>query len=298
MNNTICLSIGLSPAIQKTLLFSSFKKGDVNRSESYLTDPSGKCINVCRVLSQSGINVECLTVVGKENRREFEGLCDRDLLDVTMVETTGRIRTCTTLVETESNICSEIVVNEPELVTPEEEGIFKSVFLKKLSGQLKCVIISGSRLKGFSEDLIPFMVRKIKERKILLFADYKGIDLRNSLVSEDLSSDYIKINEGEFFDTFSHYFDLREGLIDISLKYDSVFIISRGSRSVLVAENGKIMEIPCKIIKAINPIGSGDAMTAGLAQGIIGGLSLKEAVEKGRDYGALNAMNIHPGSIQ
>ncbi len=298
MNDTICLTIGLSPAIQKTLLFNSFKKGDVNRSESYLTDPSGKCINVCRVLSQSGIDVECLTVAGRENRGEFEGLCHRDLLKVTLVETTGRIRTCTTLVETESSICSEIVADEPELITPEEEEVFKSVFLKKLSSQPKCVIISGSRLKGFSEDLVPFMVREIKERKILIFADYKGIDLRNSFISERLAPDYIKINEGEFFDTFSHYSDLREGLVDISLKYNSVFIISRGSRSILVAENGKIMEIPCKMVNAINPIGSGDAMTAGLAQGIISGLSLKEAVQKGGDYGALNAMNIHPGSIK
>ena len=58
------------------------------------------------------------------------------------------------------------------------------------------------------------------------------------------------------------------------------------------------MEVPSKKIKALNPIGSGDSMIAGIIQGILEGLSLIDAVEKGRDYGALNALNIHPGRIK
>ncbi len=37
-----CLAVGLSPAIQKTLLFSDFQLGEVNRNESYVTDAAGK----------------------------------------------------------------------------------------------------------------------------------------------------------------------------------------------------------------------------------------------------------------
>lgn len=292
-----CLTVGLSPAIQKILLFNNFKQGEVNRSHSYLTDAAGKCVNVCRVLTQGGMNASCLTVAGRENRTEFENLCRRDSLDLSTVETSGRVRICTTLVETENNRCSEIVVNEPEAITEDEELAFKNVFLKILSQGYRSVIISGSRLKGFSENIIPFIVKAAKEQKVLLFTDYKGIDLISSFINKDICPDYIKINEQEFIETFKDCKNLKDGLKEVSLKYKSVFIISRGSLSTIVADRGNLFEVESKLIKALNPIGCGDAMMAGLAQGILEGLQLKEAVIKGRDYATLNALSIHPGWI-
>lgn len=297
-NKPYCLTVGLSPAIQKTLLFKKFRQGEVNRSERYLTDASGKCINVCRVLTQGGVNAECLTIAGRENRAEFEDLCRRDSVKITIVETSGRVRICTTLIETDLSNYSEIVANEPELISFEEEELFKSAFLNKIRSRFKAVVISGSRLSGFSERIIPFMVEETKQRKILLFADYKGIDLKNSFISEEIRPDFININEEEFLDTFAQFSTLEKGLKEISQKYQTVFIISRGADSTTVADKGEIMEVPSKKIKALNPIGSGDSMIAGITQGILEGLSLIDAVEKGRDYGALNALNIHPGRIK
>jgi hypothetical protein len=39
------------------------------------------------------------------------------------------------------------------------------------------------------------MVSEAKERKVLVFADYRGEDLRNSFINGENRPDYIKINE-------------------------------------------------------------------------------------------------------
>lgn len=291
------LAVGLSPAIQKTVIFKNFREGEVNRSERYYIDAAGKCINVCRVLMQGGMDVSCLTIAGTENRVEFEALCVRDELNILTIETSGRVRTCTTIVNLEKNNSTELVVNEPEIITGSEEEAFKSSFQRKIDEGFRCIIISGSRAKGFSNEIIPLMVKDSIERGRLVIADFRGEDLKRSFISHSIRPDYIKINEEEFYETFPEYPSLKEGLSKISNEYNCAFIITRGALSTIAAQKGEVFEIDSRLIDAVNPIGCGDSMTAGLAQGILEGLSLKEAVEKGRDYATRNALSIHPGWI-
>jgi len=300
MKNNQCdfLAVGLSSAIQKTVVFDTFHEGEVNRSSLYYSDASGKAVNVCRVLTQAGKSVFCLTIAGGDNRSYFEELCSRDSLAVSSVIIPGRVRICTTVLNREKNICTELVVEEPEEATVEAEENFKNAFLLRLEKKYKCLIISGSRKKGFSDKIIPFMVGKAKEKGMTVIADFRGDDLVNSCISGTIRPDYIKINEEEFFQTFSGYNDLERGVREQSGKYNSSFIITRGDRSTLVAEKGVLTEIECKLIDAVNPIGCGDAMTAGLARGIMEGRTLVEAVELGRDYATRNALSIHPGWIR
>ena len=292
------LATGLSPAIQKTLVFESFKHGEVNRSESYRTDASGKCINVCRVLQQGGADAVCLTVAGRENYSEFTALCRRDGLDLTAVETEGRVRICTTLLGRAEKECTEIVAGEPEIIKPDEETLFKKRFMEMLSCcRLKTVIISGSRLSGFSDEIIPFMIKEAKLRRLRVIADYRGQDLKRSFISETIRPDCVKINEDEFFETFGVFESLEDGLVKVSNEFESTFVITRGAESTLGAESGRVFEVESRMLEAVNPIGCGDAMTAGIAQGLTEGRSLRDSVLKGRDYASINAMRLQPGWI-
>ncbi len=290
------LSIGLSPAIQKVYRFEKFEYGEVNRAAGYHTDAAGKCINVARVLHQSGCEAACLAPAGRENLKELISLCAGDGLRLEAVTTGGRTRTCTTLLDRNSGACTELIVGEPELITSNEEALYLQRFRSLLPEVTGAVVIAGSRLKGFSDKIIPVMVREIKKRGLLLFADYREKDLLNSFSGRGLSPDFVKINDREFLNTFPCD-DLEQGLARQSLRLGCRFIISRGAESTLAAEEGRIIEIPSKTVRAVNPIGCGDAMTAGLAAGILEGLSLEEAVKKGRDYAARNAMSLRTGWI-
>ncbi len=292
------LCVGLSPAIQKTLLFEDFTVGEVNRSRTYYTDAAGKCVNTCKVLVQGGADTACLTVAGRENKAEFEKLCARDSIPLTAVETAGRVRICSTIVEESKNRCTELVAGEPELISTDEETAFREKFIELLPGCRDAVIISGSRLAGFSDEIIPFMVKKVKERNLLLFADYRGRDLSESFISETIRPDYIKINEHEFVETFGDSGGLEKSMVGVSEKYHTAFIVTRGPEGTLTAENGKLFETASDKLKAVNTIGCGDSMTAGIAQAVTEGLSLEAAVDRGREYASRNAMSIHPGWIK
>jgi fructose-1-phosphate kinase PfkB-like protein len=195
-----------------------------------------------------------------------------------------------------SGACTELVVGEPELITPDEEHLYLETFRSLLPEVTGAFVIAGSRLKGFSDRIIPAMVREIKERGLLLFADYREGDLLSSFSGPGAGPDYVKINGEEFLKTFPCE-DLERGLTEQSLRLGCRFIISRGASSTLAAEEGRIIEIPSKTVKAVNPIGCGDAMTAGLAAGILEGLSLEDAVKKGRDFAARNAVSLRTGWI-
>ncbi len=291
------LTVGLSPAIQKSILFSEFSLHEVNRSTSYFTDAAGKCVNVCRVLVQGGYSAECLTLSGVDNAKEFQALCERDGIALTAVPTGKKVRTCTTIIETVTGNCTELVVNEPEVVTPEEEEAFKKTFLVMLDRGYKAVVISGSKLGGYSDEIIPFIVKETKRRGLISIVDIKGKDLLNSYFSHMIRPDYVKINGEEFLETFPEYDDVITGIKDTTKKYGNAYIISRGSQSSLVATATSFDELPSKRLIPVNPIGCGDSMTAGLAGGLVSGLPLVEAVLKGIEFAAKNVKSVHPGWI-
>jgi tagatose 6-phosphate kinase len=77
-------------------------------------------------------------------------------------------------------------------------------------------------------------------------------------------------------------------------------VITDGAKSVYASEKpGRTMTMwkPPRV-KAKNPIGSGDAMMAGIAVGLERGESVTEAVRLGIACGAANAMTAEPGVVR
>jgi tagatose 6-phosphate kinase len=77
-------------------------------------------------------------------------------------------------------------------------------------------------------------------------------------------------------------------------------VITDGARSVYASEKPGRMVAMLKPprVKAKNPIGSGDAMMAGIAAGLERGESMAEAVHLGIACGAANAMTVEPGLVR
>ena len=292
------LTAGLSPAVQKIILLDQLEKGEVNRSTEYIIDAAGKSINTCRVLIQAGLNAEALVPIGEESMEMFTRLCSKDSIPLIASETAGRVRTCYTLIDMNEKSSTEIVVNEPETITAEEEKAFCKAFTENLKGT-GCLVISGSRLKGFSDAVIPFMIEECSKRDISLLADYKGSDLKNSFISEKIRPDFVKINKTELLQTFGEVSSSERQIIkELSKKYNNTFIITSGEEPTLISQSGDLIEMESIKLEAVNPIGCGDSFNAGIAEGIIRNLSLQKTAEKGRDYAAKNALSLHPGWIK
>jgi len=77
-------------------------------------------------------------------------------------------------------------------------------------------------------------------------------------------------------------------------------VITDGAKNVYASEQPGRMVTTWKPppVKAKNPIGSGDAMMAGIAVGLLQSQSIAEAVRLGIACGAANAMTVEPGFVR
>jgi tagatose 6-phosphate kinase len=77
-------------------------------------------------------------------------------------------------------------------------------------------------------------------------------------------------------------------------------VITDGAKSVYASEKPghTVMMWKPSCVKTKNPIGSGDAMMAGIAVGLWRGKSMTDAVRLGIACGAANAMNAGPGFVR
>jgi len=317
------LTVCLNPTIQKTLQFSSIVPGTVNRAKSHRLDVSGKGINVTRVLTQLGKKAVHLTQLGGDMRPFFLSMCEQDKLSVEWVESscltsgqTGQIRFCYTVL-TDTDV-TELVEESEAVASGTEERLLEKfdALLENKTNAVKCLIISGTKAAGFSDTVIPDMVRKAKENKIRVIVDIKGKDLINSLQFEP---DVVKPNLFEFAGTFAPDLikdnDLavndtaakervKSVVMEIAQKYKCRIILTNGSRNILAADGSNFFSVEFESVKAVNTIGCGDAFTAGLASALNDNWSAKrtlnfhEAIREGIHCGALNANLVKPGVIR
>jgi fructose-1-phosphate kinase PfkB-like protein len=302
------LTVCLNPTIQKTLRFPAVIPGEVNRTAEHRMDASGKGINVSRVLTQLGKKATHLTQLGGVMMPLFLSLCEQDGLNVEWVESESEIRFCYTVLTEES--VTELVEDDSqkssrqaaetqrtqgkENINTEELLIDKYDSLLD-TGDFSCLVISGTKAAGFSDEAIPTMVRKAKEKGLKVILDIKGKDLIGSL---QYRPDVIKPNLSEFAETFAlKDTQLIAKALEINAQYGCRVILTDGSRTLRAAEGNNVFEFDIKAVKAVNTTGCGDAFTAGLAAALEDCAGFSEAVAEGIRCGALNAGLERPGVI-
>ena len=212
------LTVCLNPTFQKTLRYDSIVPGTVNRTADHRLDVSGKGINVTRVLTQLGKSALHLTQLGGVLRPLFLSLCEKDGLSVEWAESESQIRFCYTILtksDTEKphgGVTELVEESEPVAAGTEQRLLEKyDSILGDVSRNIKFLVISGTKAAGFSDTLIPAMVRKAQEKGIKAILDIKGKDLIESL---QYAPYIVKPNLYEFASTFAPELVENNDLID------------------------------------------------------------------------------------
>lgn len=299
------LAVCLNPTLQKTLVLSSTRPGDVNRCLKSRLDASGKGVNVARVLGQLGETGIHLTHAGGRFRHIFLELAKQSGVAVKAVDSQSEIRFCTTVIELETDTATELAESSDRVGEATEARLLRAY--NTLVRQHQVVIISGTKAVGYSESAIPDMVAAARKHACKIVLDIHGADLLNSLARGPTVA---KPNFAEFIATFEPELTgakasdpaavarIESRMRQLSEEYDCAFVVTRGSRGTLVSEAGGMAHVQPEHKKVVNPIGSGDAFSAGLAAALAHGKSLEEAVAEGNRCGLLNALQLAPGTIR
>lgn len=298
------LSVCLNPVIQRTLVFDSIVKGEVNRAVRRRVDASGKGVNVARVLVQSGRKAIHLTHAGGPTRDWFLAMCEADGIEVRWVESGSEIRGCATVIDLGDGTVTELVEESPPVAPGTDERLLAE--LDRILPDCVSVVVSGTKAAGYPDSIVPEIVKRAAAAGALLVLDIRGKDLLDCLASRPA---VVKPNLAELLSTWplpalanprneaaikSHVALIAAALANSGTS----LVVTRGSAPLWFWDGRGLAEAASARVAAVNPIGSGDAFAAGLAMVLAFGGSMAEAVAEGVRLGALNATTLKPGSIE
>ncbi|RLW69222.1 MAG: hypothetical protein B6D68_02380 [spirochete symbiont of Stewartia floridana] len=298
------LVINLNPTFQRTISLPRLDRGEVNRASLARLDIAGKGVNTARVIQQLGGDVRLITHLGSE-RNILLNFCARENLSILWEASEARIRTCVTLLETATGEMTEII--EPS--DPVEEDVVRRInaLAAKEIENTDWLILTGTRAPGYPENLFAGFCRLAHEKGVKVAVDFQGPELLECL---KIGIHTVKINLVEFTRTFLPEYEAKEAedralvkpasqaMRELSQGEGCAFVVTRGRRDVLFAQEGHLHTLRPPPVKAVNTIGSGDAFMAGMTFALAGGASLRDAVAEGSRCGSLNASLLQPGRIK
>jgi fructose-1-phosphate kinase PfkB-like protein len=295
--------ICLSPGLQRSVRVDALTLGEVNRLQSVCVDIGGKGVNVCRVLQRIGVPACCLAQ-GGDNADELMTLAAREGLDLRLIPSSGRLRTCTTVVEAPDAGGRRVT----ELVEPASAVAASCVDLlretvRQMLPAASALVIAGSMASGFPASYQTELAALGAAAGVPVLLDLQGAALRAALVAGPA---LVKINLAEFVATFlAGRFcggeqsgelaapelsgALLEAVADVTRVHATTFVLTRGARSILLARAGELRVLPVRPLaghEILSPIGSGDSFLAGLLAALLAG-------SPGRGKSMQNLFSLH-----
>ncbi len=280
---------GFTPCIQRILEFKAIEKSEVNRASRVTTGLGGKGVNTARMVGQLGGGAELIGFAGGANGRLLESFLTQEGVSFRHVQTQGETRICQTLVEAGNPEPTELVEEMPPITPDEWQKMLE--LLGAMDFSERVVTLSGKLPAGAPADAYAQVVEMAAGSRVIL--DAPGEPLLLALKHKPFM---VKINEVELFQTVGGK-DLSTACRQLIERGAQSVLITRGSRSVFFMDEIRLHEILPPKIKAVNPVGSGDAVTAGLAVELSRGKTRSEAICFGMACGAANALNRVSGQL-
>lgn len=287
------LCLGTTPTVQQTMIFDRVAPDEVNRAVEVRRGASGKPINVARILHTLGTQTMLCVPLGSDTGRFIRQELQEAGIPNDCVEVSRPTRTCVTIIDRASDTATEFVEEAQPMSANESKQM-----LQKLGSHLpraKMLILSGTLAAGVSADFYADCCAAAKESAVPVILDAKGEALLRALPLNPL---LVKPNRAELAVTLGVNLDtdasLREAIIGLRRKGAQWIGITMGRQGAVLSDGSQFWKIPAVEVDAISPIGSGDAMAAGIAAAIVDEKDMLEACRLGAAAAAANTLV--PGS--
>jgi tagatose 6-phosphate kinase len=291
------LCIGTTPALQRVMVFRRLAVDAVNRAVETLDGIAGKSVNVAKVLKELGEEPVALGFIGGDRGEELRQTLEQRGVKTDFIQVLERTRQCITVIDGSAGTQTELVEESKAVNAETYEALIAKI--QRRVGGCKAMVLSGTLTPGAPTDFYLRCVRTAREHNVLTAVDAQAAALMKSLDGEP---DLVKPNRAELGATLGR--ELREERDALKAAQE---LIERGAKNVVVTA-GKAPTIACDTkqswrisnpdIKAVNPIGSGDAFTAGVVSRLLKGEGLSEACRWGAACGAANAVNLMAGEVK
>ncbi len=285
------LTAGLTPAWQQILTIDELRIGHVNRAKDALWCGSGKVLNAGIAAHHLGGPSLILSTMGGAASQAISDEFQAMSIPFRWVPTKSATRVCTTVVDLRGGTITELVENGRALASEELEE-FCRAFAAEAAGA-RVVVLMGTLPIETPDSYYRRLLEQVACPTVL---DFRGAGLLSVL---DLEPAVIKPNREELAQTLARSLD-----DDLDLIAAMHELNQRGARSVVVTQGhgpvwltlqGQAYRLhPLPVDQVVNPIGSGDAMAAGIAWALRDGRHPVDSVRLGMAAAAGNLRQLLP----
>ena len=292
--NILC--IGTTPAAQRVMIFRQLTSDAVNRAATTLDGVAGKAINVAKILKTLGAHPIATGFLGGQRGELLRAALAEKKIESDFVTVTAPTRQCITVIDESAGTHTELV-EESSPVRPADFRKFMAIVRRRITG-CRAAVMSGTIASGCPATLYRDCVRLAENAGALSVVDALGAALTEALTAKP---GLVKPNRSELAATVGSELKSEAGVMramrELHERGAQRVVVTAG-REPALAFDGKIFRriIPPQI-QAVNPIGSGDAFTAGVVIRLLRGDDLGEACRWGSAAAAANALTPMPGEL-
>ena len=278
------------------MIFRKLTLDAVNRAATTLDGAAGKAINVTKVLKALGEHPIATGFLGGDRGAFLHAAMAEKGIESDFVTVKARTRECVTVVDESAGTYTELV-EESRPVEPVNFDKFMSVIRNRMPA-CRAVVMSGTIATGGPRSLYHDCTRLAEAAGALSVVDAQGAALMEALKAKP---GLVKPNRPELAATTDRELkndsDLMSAMQELHERGAQRMIVTAGKEPTLAFDGKTFWQIITPRIRAVNPIGSGDAFTAGVMWRLLRGDDLGEACRWGAATGAANALTAMPGEI-
>lgn len=282
------LCITLNPVLDTTFFVEEMRA--VYRTEAHRVTyvAGGKGDNVARALKILGEPAHALVALGGDTGRHVANLLAAEGIAATPAWLSGETRLQITVIDRELTQRAFYAPAAP--FTAADRAEFRRQFAALLPGT-DAVCLCGSAPDAGAAGLVPELLALARESGLPTLLDSSGEGLRQGVIAAPF---IVKVNRAEAEALLGRKLATPEDQVSALAALrgwgSDWAVLTLGEQGALFAAGERRWSARPPQVAAINPIGSGDAMTAGLMTGLVRGLPPEACFRLGMAAAAANTL--------
>ena len=274
------LCVTLNACLDKTLTVPSWKPGDLVRGTQVREVVGGKGNNVARALRRLGRTARPVTFLGGAVGRHCAGLLrNEDGLDPILVETDAPTRVILTVLTEETTDQTAFFDPDPGISPAEAESLTQQVERALEVPGVSALTLSGSSPSPATHSVYSELIALARARRIPVFLDTYGPALD---AIWGFWPTVLQVNRKEAAGQVRKPAPTDGdvvGLLDDWRRHGvALGVVTDGPRPALIQVRDRRYRAIPPSIRAVNPIGSGDSLLAGLVDGWLEGSPVEQLI--------------------
>ena len=296
MNPSKILCLGTTPAAQRVMIFRKLTLDAVNRATTTLDGVAGKSVNVAKVLKALGEQPIATGFLGGDRGEFLQATLTEKGIESDFVTVSTRTRQCITVIDESAGTQTELV-EESRPVEPADFVRLMAIIRRRVP-ECRAVVMSGTIVTGGPMNLYFEWTQLAESAGAFSVVDAQGVALIEALTAKP---GLLKPNRSELAATVGRELgddaDVMKAMSELIERGAQRVVVTAGKEPTLAFDGKNSWRVVLPQVRVINPIGSGDAFTAGLVSRLLRGDDLGEACRWGAAAGTANALTTMTGEV-